>query len=677
MNDARPTRVLMTHNPGFLDDEEIRAGFVVRGAELEALLEVLREPFAPTNQHLLVIGRRGMGKTMLVNRLVVEVQHTPELAARWIPVVFGEESYNVATAGELWLEALFHVAEQTGEPRWRSTWEELLDEPSDDRLREAALARLLDFADERGARLLLVVENLQDILGLQMSDDEGWILRHTLLNEPRIMLLATATNRFDDIEKPKKAAYELFRILELERLTTQECRELWRALTGEELAGRAIRPIEIFTGGNLRLVTVLAQFAEGRSFRSFMRELLGLLDDHSDYFKSNIEALPLDERRVFTTLCDLWEPSRARDVARRARFDVNKTSMLLGRLERRGAIETVRKEGRAKIYEVSERLYNLFHLIRRRGSRDGRVVGLIEFMVRYYSGDRLQESALWIAQEACKLEAGERRDNLVALGALIERLGGEAFGRELATQLPPEFWALPEVEQQPALQTMRLGFVRTLAEALAEGLAGVLVDHDPAPENIADTLLMLYAALQAPEPEAERTVRQTLSKYRYRAIVYQIVCELLCRREVPMIALAEELDWKARTEAPDAHVAFPYQILLELAAAGPDAALGAVSRVAHSRLLPLGGPSLRGHPILQLAAVRPRETYELLTQFPEVEPIAVALAMDLDLPRNAPREVVEVAKDVLEDIRARRESPRYTVPEPELPAAADEPDAPP
>ncbi|HLT40337.1 MAG TPA: hypothetical protein VK034_28860, partial [Enhygromyxa sp.] len=52
-------------------------------------------------------------------------------------------------------------------------------------------------------------------------------------------------------------------------------------------------------------------------------------------------------------------------------------------------------------------------------------------------------------------------------------------------------------------------------------------------------------------------------------------------------------------------------------------------------------------------------------------PITVALAMDLELPYNAPRELVEVAKDVLEDIRARRNAPRYEIRVPRLAVAAD------
>ena len=128
MRDTLDLGPLMKHNPGFLSDEELFERFVVREAELDALLDVLRAPLGPTNQHVLLIGRRGMGKSMLVNRLIAELRRTPELGQRWAPILFGEEAYNVSTTAELWLEALFHVAQQTGESRWRETYETLLDE---------------------------------------------------------------------------------------------------------------------------------------------------------------------------------------------------------------------------------------------------------------------------------------------------------------------------------------------------------------------------------------------------------------------------------------------------------------------------------------------------------------------------------------------------------------------
>ncbi|HEX8829657.1 MAG TPA: ATP-binding protein, partial [Longimicrobium sp.] len=212
----------MKYNPAFLGDEALIASFVARGAELARIVEVIRDNTAGSNQHVLVIGPRGIGKTTLVLRSAAEVRGDPELRAAWYPVVFGEETYQVTSPGEFWLEALFQVGEQTGVARWKGAHEELIAERDEDRLRLRAIAQLMDFADEQRKRLLLVVENLNMLLGDQIDSDDVWVLRQTLMNEPRIMLLATATSRFEEIDDYNSALYEMFRIIQLEPLEQGE-----------------------------------------------------------------------------------------------------------------------------------------------------------------------------------------------------------------------------------------------------------------------------------------------------------------------------------------------------------------------------------------------------------------------------------------------------------------------
>ena len=49
-----------------------------------------------------------------------------------------------------------------------------------------------------------------------VDEDFGWQLRGALQSEPRIVLLASATSRFDELEDPQEAFFELFRIVLLD-----------------------------------------------------------------------------------------------------------------------------------------------------------------------------------------------------------------------------------------------------------------------------------------------------------------------------------------------------------------------------------------------------------------------------------------------------------------------------
>ena len=258
---------LMKYDPAFLTQSELVRSFVVRTTDLKLIVDVIRDNTTTTsNQHILLVGPRGIGKTTLVLRVAAEVGVEGYLRDNWYPLVFGEEAYEVSTPGEFWLEALFHLARQTGESMWQDTYVDLKRETDESRLRERALAQLMDFADQQKKRILLVVENLHMLLGDQVSDDDAWVIRHTLVNEPRLMLLATAANRFHSIENSSQAMFELFKIHELEPLSNDDSRTLWAAVTGEELVGGRIRPIRILTGGNPRLLTIIAGFAMSGPF---------------------------------------------------------------------------------------------------------------------------------------------------------------------------------------------------------------------------------------------------------------------------------------------------------------------------------------------------------------------------------------------------------------------------
>ncbi len=426
------------YNPGFLSDDEIVESFCVRTSELESILESLRESTRSSNPHTLVIGRRGSGKTHLLLRVAAEVCRDDSLA--WLfPVVFAEESYEVGTCGEFWLEGLSHLVEQAPadeQESLRLTYNDLRTGRDDRVLAERSIGTLLDFADRHKKRLLLLVENLNTLFSDIGDPEVGWQLRKTLQTEPRIILLGSATSRFDEIDSYERALYDLFRVVTLRPLDTNECEILWRTVSGKTSSTRAVRPLEILTGGNARLLTIIARFGSGQSFRELMDNLLDLVDDHTEYFKSHLEALPSQERRVYLGLARLWKPSTAREIADLARLDTNKCSALLGRLVQRGAVVVEGGTPRRRQYYLTERLYNIYYLVRRGQGADRLVRALIDFMVSLYSPTELGAIVGEIFERA-------RHSELVPKGV----------SRQLADALTSEAWTLADAGRtEEALQ---------------------------------------------------------------------------------------------------------------------------------------------------------------------------------------------------------------------------------
>ena len=395
---AAPTR---KYNPGFLTDDELVASFCVRTHEFESLIESLSACTGDSNQHQIVIGPRGSGKTSLLLRVAAEVRRDADLAAGFFPIVFAEESYEVSTAGEFWLECLVRLAIQAPEredaPNLHATLSDLRNIHDDRTLGERCLAVLLDFADREGKRLVLMVENLNMMFRDMMDSQAGWRLRKILQNEPRIVLLASATSRFDEIDHPDHALYDQFRVLTLRPLDTAECAALWETVAGQSRPKKTIRSLEILTGGSPRLLAIVARFGAGLSFRELMDSLFDLVDDHTEYFKSHLESLPAQERRVYLALADIWKPALTKEVAERARLETSKCSAQLARLIERGVVRLNGGSARRKQYYLSERMYNIYYLLRR--GQERLVEVLIRFMAAYYSPAELKDIGTRIARE--------------------------------------------------------------------------------------------------------------------------------------------------------------------------------------------------------------------------------------------------------------------------------------
>ena len=430
------------YNPGFLTDDEIIDSFCVRTAEFESIVESLRESAASSSTHSLVIGPRGSGKTHLLLRVAAEVRRDLALSGIF-PVVFSEESYEVATCGEFWLECLGRLAEQAPEDQrasLRLTYDDLRTVSDDRTLADRCLGSLLDFADRHDTRLLLVVENL-NMLFSDMSDlDVGWQLRKTLQTEPRIILLGSATSRFHEIDSPEHALYDLFRVLTLRPLDTAECEALWETVSGKPSVGDTVRPLEILTGGSPRLISIIARFGADRSFSDLMDNLLDLVDEHTEYFKSHLETLPSQERRVYLALARLWRPATAREVADQARIDTNACSAQLRRLVDRGVVTIDGGTPRRREYYLTERLYNIYYLLRRGAGTDRLVAIVIEFMRCFYSPSALGDIFVRLSQDVhvsgfLHNVPEQMADALISEALVLEEIGKESEALEIYDQV--------------------------------------------------------------------------------------------------------------------------------------------------------------------------------------------------------------------------------------------------
>ncbi len=435
------------YNPGFLSDEEIVASFCVRTSEFESMLEMVRDCQGSSNQHQIVIGPRGSGKTSLLLRIAAEIRRDYSLLCSFYPVVFAEESYEISTAGEFWLECLSRLAVQM--PRMEDgidlnrSYESLRGIADDQTLADRCLGAVLDFSDRADKRLVLFVENLNTLFDEMTDPHAGWRLRKVLQTEPRIVLIASATRRFDQIDNPDQAFYDLFRVISLRPLATSECASLWQTTSGREARPETIRSLHILTGGSPRLIVIVARFGANLSFRELMTDLLDLVDDHTEYFRSHLQVLPPQERRVYLALAELWKPATTKEIADRARTTTSKCSAQLARLSERAVVEVAGGTARRKQYYLTERMFNIYYLLRRRSGAHRMVYSLVRLMESLYSPEALSTIGLSMARELTSLHGNERALNEMVLTQLLLLPALDQHRTELHEMCPEHILGTP------------------------------------------------------------------------------------------------------------------------------------------------------------------------------------------------------------------------------------------
>ena len=381
------------YNPAQLTSEELKASFVAREETLAELLRVTGEqvPGRPC-QHMMLIGPRGMGKTTLGLRFLYAVEDDAELSAQWQPVAFHEESYGIGSLAEFWLASLEHLTRATGDPRWADRADSLAEDEGDtQRLAAYALAALLDFSEASGKRLILFVENLDAVFGQLRSEREVHALRASLIELPEILLLGSANAVFEAIRSHGEPFYEFFRLFTLKGLEEADARRMLEAVAHSEgrpeiaatLGGEhgRLETIRRLTGGNPRLLVLSCRMLIESPLGSAIEDLEQLIDEQTPYFKARIEELPVQARKVFHCLAEGWRPMLAKEVAAAAKLSSSHASAQLRQLLEKGYAREVRLPGAKRArYEVNDRFYNIYYLLRFSHTGRDRLERLVAFL---------------------------------------------------------------------------------------------------------------------------------------------------------------------------------------------------------------------------------------------------------------------------------------------------------
>lgn len=423
MNNASIDPTLNLYNPAAQDPEQLLAQFIDRKGLLEKILAIVRGNTRDRpQQHLVLIGPRGMGKTTLLCAIKHSVERDQQLNADWLPLLFQEEQYGIGDLADFWLECLRHLQGDT------QAANRLLAENPDD-LSAQAQQNFFQLLDATGKRALLLVDNLNDIFTAIGDDQALHSLRALWMTDPRIMVIGAAPSYFEAITEVDQVFHDFFRTFSLERLTQAELEDFLRRfaeILGDntvlkviENAPERVAALRILTGGNPRLVKLGYRVLRDGLDGDLRHDLERMLDESTPFFKHRIDSLSKEARRTFDAIARRWDPVTVDDIRRELRKPSNNISVQIKRLIDEGFVEEAYGSAKKKSYQVSERFYNVYYLMRH--SREGRrrLRWLVGFMQTFYSAKDYKHWAKRLEGElSAPLDGVMRGDKLAHLHAL-------------------------------------------------------------------------------------------------------------------------------------------------------------------------------------------------------------------------------------------------------------------
>ncbi|MEN0005462.1 MAG: tetratricopeptide repeat protein, partial [Bacteroidota bacterium] len=398
--------VATIYNPQNQSKEQLIDAFVVRIPLFKRLFKELKESSTERpDQHYLIIGKRGMGKTTLLLRLCYEIQNDPELNTKLLPLVFNEEEYSVNRLFKFW-ERILELLEAQG--NYSINAEQLIEEYSeqyeDNDEYEKALFQLVKATIQtQPKKLVLFIDNVGQMFD-RFKKYESHRLRKILSTESSLQLVTASSRMVEHFYRYEHPFYEFFKVEHLRGLSSKETKDLLlklgEAYKKEEIktvvtqqVGR-VETLRRLTGGVIRSIVLLFEIFLDNTNGNAFKDLEAVLDRVTPLYKHRMDDLPSQQQEIMEAVALAWDAISTQEITKKTRLDSKKVSAQLSQLEKQDHITKIATSTKNKFYQISERFFNIWYLMRHGRVQDRRkVIWLVRFLEEWCSADELHRRA--------------------------------------------------------------------------------------------------------------------------------------------------------------------------------------------------------------------------------------------------------------------------------------------
>ncbi|MBC9930653.1 hypothetical protein [Chitinophaga qingshengii] len=393
---------IFLYNPDKKDKTAFLDEFVVRTRIFDHLFwEISTDKMIVPEQHYMIVGQRGAGKTSMLLRLKYAVEDDQVLSKRVIPVMFGDEQYSIGELGNLWERIAAYLEENHG---FEGIMGEIEPHIHERDYEEATFNILIKYLDQRKQdRIMLLIDNIGRLFD-KFEINEIRRLRQVLQTWPHIRLVAASPVIVHYIVDYDQPLHEFFKIIRLNSLTDEEAMTLIRKLASIHHEEKKIE--QILTTSPER-VTTLNTLSDGIPraivllFREFLdnehgdvlSDLERVLDAVTPLYKHTMDKLPPQQQKIIDAMALHWEPMEVKDLTKTVRLESKVISAQLRQLEKSQLVLRSRTKTKNHLYQLEERFFNIWYVMRYGKSihRD-KVIWLMKFLVAWVDKEGLAES---------------------------------------------------------------------------------------------------------------------------------------------------------------------------------------------------------------------------------------------------------------------------------------------
>jgi len=385
------------YNPAGQPKDWLITNFVARTQVFKKIFKDLQTgKMKYPEQHYLIQGQRGMGKTTLLLRLKYEIENTPELNKWLVPVFFNEESYDLTSLSNLWEKLLKYLDNlwETGGDYYGRTDEFI----GDDDYEKKCFELLLNILKEKKKKLVIFFDNFGQLFLDNLKEKEQHRFREILMNCNDLRIIGASAVVLQDLHDYSKPFFEFFKIINLEGLDKDETLQLISKLQENaaekidiEKNKAKIETLAILTGGVIRTIMLIYEVILADEDGTALRDLETILDKITPLYKHRMEDMPVQQRKIIDVIAKGWDAISTKEIAENIREDgkpmaTKLISAQLQQLEKNNVIEKKQTNTKNHLYQLKERFFNIWYLMRN-GDRFDRckVMWLTKFLESWYN----------------------------------------------------------------------------------------------------------------------------------------------------------------------------------------------------------------------------------------------------------------------------------------------------